>query len=106
MQISDEWRPLVPPAAGSTAARLLDDDFSENETGKPEVPLFFVRLFTRNVTTKRFLSQKFYATAAANPFAIACGLVEIDDCEALGSVLPDVEPHCKRYKNSRQDLTF
>ena len=105
-QIRDEWRPLVPPAAGSTAAPLLDDDFSENEVGEPEVPLFFVRMSTLNVTTKRILSQKFHVTAAGNPSAIACGLVEINDCEALGSVLPDVELLCKRCKNARQDLTF
>ena len=105
-QIRDEWRPLVPPAAGSTAALLLDDDFSENEVGEPEVPLFFVRMSTLNVTTKRILSQKFRVTAVGNPSAIACGLVEINDCEALGSVLADVELLCKRRKSARPDFVF
>ena len=105
-QIREDWRPLRPPPAGSTAAPLLDDDFSENEVGEPEAPLYFVRRSTLNVTTKRILSQKIHVTAAGNPSAIACGLVEINDCEALGSVLPDVELLCKRCKSARPDFVF
>ena len=58
------------------------------------------------MTTKRILSQKIHVTAAGNPSAIACGLVEINDCEALGSVLPDVELLCKRCKSARPDFVF
>ena len=105
-QIREDWRPLRPPPAGSTAAPLLDDDFSENEVGEPEAPLYFVRRSTLNVTTKRILSQMIHVTAAGNPSAIACGLVEINDCEALGSVLPDVELLCKPCKSARPDFVF
>ena len=85
---------------------LLADDFFENEVGEPEVPLFFVRMFTFNATTKRILSQKFHVTVAGNPSAIACRLVEISDCEALGSVIPYVELLCKRCKSARLDFVF
>ena len=105
-QIREDWRPLRPPPAGSTAAPLLDDDFSENEVGEPEAPLYFVRRSTLNVTTKRILSQKIHVTAAGNSSAIACALVKINDCEALGSVLPDVELLCKRCKSARPDFVF
>ena len=105
-QIRDDWRPLRPLPAGSTAPPLVGEDFSEDEVGEFEAPLFFVRNFILNVTTKRILSQKIHVTAAGNPAVIACGQVEIKACEALGSVLPDVELLCKFCNNARPDLTF
>ena len=105
-QISDDWRPLRPLPAGSTTPLVVDDDFSEDEVGELDAPLFFVRNSTLNATAKRILSQKIHVTAAGNPAAIACGRVEIEACESLGSVLPDVELLCKFCKNARPDFTF
>ena len=105
-QIRDDWRPLRPLPAGSTAPPLVDEDFYEDEVGELEAPLFFVRNSILNVTAKRILSQKIHVTAAGNPAAIACGRVEIEACESLGSVLPDVELLCKFCKNARPDVIF
>ena len=105
-QIKDDWRPLKPLPAGSITLPVIDEDFSEDEVGELEALLFFVRHFILNVTAKRILSQKIHVTAAGNPAAIACGRVVIEACEALGSVLPDVELLCKFCKNARPDYTF
>ena len=35
-QIRDDWRPLRPLPAGSTAPPLVDEDFSEDEVGELE----------------------------------------------------------------------
>ena len=105
-QIKDDWRPLKPLPAGSINLPVIDEDFSEDEVGELEAPLFFVRNSIPNLITKRIMSQKIHVTAAGNPAAIVCSRVEIEACEALGSVLPDVELLCKFCKNARPDFTF
>ena len=105
-QIKDDWQHLKPLPAGSISLLVIDEDFSEDEVGELDAPLFFVRISIVNATAKRILSQKIHVTAAGNPAAIACGRVEIEACEPLGSVLPDVELLCKFCKNARPDLKF
>ena len=105
-QIQDHWQLLKPLPAGSTTLLVIDEDFSEDEVGELGAPLFFVRISYLNDTAKRIPSQKIQVTAAGNPAAIACGRVEIEACEPLVSVLPDVELLCKFCKNARPDFTF
>ena len=42
-QIRNDWQPLKPPPAGSTASPLAEEDLSEDEVGELEAPPFFVQ---------------------------------------------------------------
>ena len=91
---------------GAIGPPAVDEDFSEDEPDEIDTAMFYVRCSTLKATEKRIQHQRIHVTAQGNSAALACGRMDIKLCEALGSVLPDIELLCKFCKNARPDLKF
>ena len=81
----------------SEEVELVDAGVIEEAT-----PQFFIK----NVASASSYEHRFHCSALDDPSALACGRLALDDCSAVGSVLPDIEVLCKACAKARPDVVI
>ena len=83
------------------AAAPMQDEFSEDEF-EEVLPQFYVKKGVAH--SRAIVHPKFHVTSKDDLNKLACNLLQMDECEPIGSALPDVSVLCGRCRASRADL--
>ena len=103
-QMRDEWSPVFKPALPVLGQPQEEETFSADEDDEEDAPMFYVRKSAVAPSMKQILAQKFHVYAVGDLSHLACKAVQLNQCEPVGSKLPDLDLLCKRCKAARPDL--
>ncbi len=92
-ELKDQWAPVQ---------KINVEEFSEDEGVMDQITeVYYIKSTLLDKVTYRIDSIRYHLGSFSDPTKTACRRLKIEDCQPVGTVIPDESMLCTQYKRAR-----